>query len=317
MTFKKTTNQKKIRQINPYAENFLQYLEIEKGRSKKTIDSYWRSLEKFFYFTDDIDPGGITLDLVKKYRLYLNRTEITGGAELKKITQNYHLIVLRSFLKYLAKNDIKTLLPEKIELARIPERQVNFLEAEEVEQLLNISAGKSLRRLRDKAILELLFSTGLRVSELTNLNRFDINLKKEEFSVRGKGGKIRPVFVSSRARETIKNYLDRRADAETSLFVSIPKNKSASRRITRLTPRSVERMIKKYAALAGITKKITPHTLRHSFATDLLINGADIRSVQAMLGHSSITTTQIYTHITNRQLREVHEAFHGKRRRRP
>jgi site-specific recombinase XerD len=251
----------------------------------------------------------ISLELVKKYRLWLNRAE--GSKELKKITQNYHLIVLRAFLKFLAKNDIKTLPPEKIELAKIPERQVNFLEAEEIEQLLNFKTSDSLRRLRDKAILELLFSTGLRVSELANLKRADINLKKDEFSVRGKGGKIRPIFTSARAREAIKSYLDRRADPETALFVSIPKNKAA---LTPLTPRSIERMIKKYAIRAGITKKITPHTLRHSFATDLLMNGADIRSVQAMLGHSSITTTQIYTHITDRQLREVHQAFHGKRR---
>lgn len=313
--------------INPHAENFLQYLELEKGRSKKTISSYRLSLEKFFNFTGQIVPQDITLDLIKKYRLHMNgsillvrlrspqvttnRLPQTAAKELKRITQNYHIVVLRSFLKYLAKNDIKTLPPEKIELAKIPERQVNFLEAEEVEQLLNFDAAKNLRQLRDKAILELLFSTGLRVSELANLNRADVNLKKDEFSVRGKGGKVRPVFTSSRAREAIKDYLSRRADPEPAMFVSVPKNKTA---LTQLTTRSIERMIKKYAVRAGIAKKITPHTLRHSFATDLLINGADIRSVQAMLGHSSITTTQIYTHITNRQLREVHEAFHRRKR---
>lgn len=312
---------------SPFAEEFLQYLELEKGRSKKTINSYRLSLEKFFAFTGNIQPKNINLDLIKKYRLWLNgstrfdeahhkslvrlRSPQVATRELKKITQNYHLIVLRAFLKYLAKNDIKTLAPEKIELAKIPERQVNFLEAEEVEQLLDFNPGKSLRLLRDKAILELLFSTGLRVSELAALKRADINLKKDEFSVRGKGGKIRPIFTSESAREAIRAYIARRADPEPALFVSIPKNKTA---LTPLTPRSIERMIKKYAVRAGITKKITPHTLRHSFATDLLINGADIRSVQSMLGHSSITTTQIYTHITDRQLREVHKAFHGKRR---
>ncbi len=296
---------------NPYAEDFLQYLELEKGRSKKTISSYRLSLEKFFGFAGQIEPQNITLDLVKKYRLHMNRAEENNDVKLKKITQNYHIVVLRSFLKYLAKNDIKTLPPEKIELAKIPDRQVSFLEAEEVEQLLNFNTADNLRRLRDKAILELLFSTGLRVSELSSLNRTDVNLKKDEFSVRGKGGKVRPVFTSQRAREAIKNYLTRRADPEPAMFVSIPKNKKA---LTRLTSRSIERMIKKYAVRAGIAKKITPHTLRHSFATDLLINGADIRSVQAMLGHTSITTTQIYTHITNRQLQEVHEAFHRRKK---
>ncbi len=309
MPTKPKKNKKQI--INPHIENFLQYLELEKGRSKKTISSYRLSLDKFFGFAGQVEPQNITLDLIKKYRLHMNRAEENNNVELKKITQNYHIVVLKSFLKYLAKNDIKTLAPEKIELAKIPERQVNFLEAEEVEQLLNSCRGDSLRILRDRAILELLFSTGLRVSELASLKRTDVNLKKDEFSVRGKGGKIRPVFTSVRAREAIKDYLNRRADPEQAMFVSIPKNKTAP---TQLTPRSIERMIKKYAVRASITKKITPHTLRHSFATDLLINGADIRSVQAMLGHSSITTTQIYTHITNRQLREVHEAFHRRKR---
>lgn len=310
--------QKQIPKLNPDAKDFLEYLELEKGRSKKTISSYRISLEKFYSFAGNIVPEKITLDLVKKFRLWLNgssdypRTGSKELRELKKITQNYHLIVLRSFLKFLAKNNISTLAPEKIELAKIPERQVNFLEPEEIEQLLDFQPGNNLRLLRDKAILELLFSTGLRVSELANLKRTDINLKKDEFSVRGKGGKIRPIFTSESARNSIKEYIARRADPEPALFVSIPKNKTAP---TQLTPRSIERMVKKYAVRAGIIKKITPHTLRHSFATDLLINGADIRSVQAMLGHSSITTTQIYTHITDRQLREVHRAFHGKRKR--
>lgn len=309
-TNKTLKNKKNESALNPHAEEFLQYLELEKGRSKKTILSYRLSLLKFFNFAGNIQPGDITPELIKKYRLWLNRTG-DSEKELKKITQNYHLIVLRAFLKFLSKNNITALAPEKIELAKIPERQVNFLEAEEVEQLLDFNPGDSLRLLRDKAILELLFSTGLRVSELANLKRTDINLKKDEFSVRGKGGKIRPIFTSESAREAIKSYIARRADPQPALFVSIPKNKTA---LTRLTPRSIERMIKKYAIRAGITKKITPHTLRHSFATDLLINGADIRSVQSMLGHSSITTTQIYTHITDRQLREVHKAFHGKRK---
>lgn len=295
---------------NPHLENFLQYLELEKGRSKKTIISYRLSLEKFYSYAGNIPPEKISLGLIKDYRLWMNRTD-ENDKELKKITQNYHLIVLRAFLKYLAKNNVATLPAEKIELAKIPERQVNFLEAEEVEQLLKIDVGESISRTRDKAILELLFSTGLRISELTSLNRTDINFKKSEFSVRGKGGKIRPVFISEGARGSLKKYLTMRQDPEEAMFLNTPKNRKAP---SRLTPRSVERIIKKYAIMAGITKKVTPHTLRHSFATDLLMNGADIRSVQAMLGHSSITTTQIYTHITDRQLREVHEAFHGKRR---
>lgn len=307
---------------NSHAEEFLQYLEIEKGRSKKTLASYRRSLEKFFGFAGNVPVEDINLDLVKKYRLQLNRsgndkngsTSLTTR-ELKKVTQNYHIIVLRSFLKFLAKNDIKTLAPEKIELAKTSSHEVNFLEADEVEQILNIDVGKDARKARDKAILELLFSTGLRVSELTGLNRDSINLKKDEFFVRGKGDKTRVVFLSPRAKDALKTYLSLRKDPEEPLFVNTPILQLAGKKpATRLSVRSVERLIKKYAIAAGITKKVTPHTMRHSFATDLLINGADIRSVQAMLGHSSITTTQIYTHITNRQLREVHQAFHGKRR---
>ncbi len=313
--------------LSSLPENFLQYLELEKGRSKKTICSYRASLEKFFGFAclaepadprrrraGGIPPEKITLDLVKKYRLWLNRTG-EKGKELKKNTQNHHLIVLRAFLKYLAKNDTKTLAPEKIELAKTSIPEVNFLEADEVEQILNIDAGKNLAKTRDKAILELLFSTGLRVSELVGLNRDSVNLKKDEFSVRGKGDKTRVVFLSARAKDALKNYLSLRSDPEEPLFVNISIGQLTDKRPHgRLTARSIERIIKKYAIAAGITKKVTPHTMRHSFATDLLMNGADIRSVQAMLGHSSITTTQIYTHITNRQLREVHQAFHGKRR---
>lgn len=336
MLIKKEAEQKNKPAANPHIENFLQYLEIEKGRSKKTLASYRRSLEKFFSFAGEIPPEKITLDLVKKYRLHLNRssndkngsTSLTTR-ELKKVTQNYHIIVLRSFLKFLAKNDIKTLAPEKIELAKTSIHEVNFLETDEVEQILNIDVGNppdgGARKARDKAILELLFSTGLRVSELTGLNRDSINFKKDEFSVRGKGDKTRVVFLSPRAKDALKDYLSLRKDPEEPLFISAPLRQPASPKLqrgelagktppARLSVRSVERLIKKYAVAAGITKKVTPHTLRHSFATDLLMNGADIRSVQVMLGHSSITTTQIYTHITNRQLREVHQAFHGKRR---
>ena len=227
------------------------------------------------------------------------------GKSLKKNTKNYPLIVLRNFLKYAAKRDIETLPADKIELGKQSERQVIFLENEEINRLLAAPAiDSSLKSLRDRAILELLFSTGLRVSELCGLSKDSINLSKKgssnEFPVRGKGDKIRLVFISGNAKTALKNYLEKRQDIDLSLFL--------------LTPRSVERLVKHYAAKAGLSKKVTPHSIRHSFATDLLVNGADIRSVQALLGHSNITTTQIYTHITDKQLREVHEAFHGKRR---
>ncbi|MBI4709012.1 MAG: tyrosine-type recombinase/integrase, partial [Candidatus Portnoybacteria bacterium] len=232
---------------------------------------------------------------------------------------NYHIIALRNFLRYLAKRDIKSLSAEKIELAKQSPRQVDFLEGDELERLLESPSGASPRALRDKALLELLFSTGLRVSELCKLNRNSVNLEKGEFSVRGKGEKIRVVFLSERAKKALRNYLNVRKDVDPALFIRYPKSKKpelamAQIKDLRLTPRSVERIVKHYATKAGITKKVTPHILRHSFATDLLTGGADIRSVQTMLGHSSITTTQIYTHITDKQLKEVYRAFHGKQR---
>ena len=246
------------------------------------------------------------------------RQQFGNSSAIKKNTQNYHLIALRNFLKYLAKRDIKTLPADKIELAKQPERQVMFLENDELNRLLGAPEGDSVKSLRDRAILELLFSTGLRVSELCGLNRDAINLKitnsdSGEFAVRGKGGKVRLVFVSETAKSALKNYLNKRGDVDPALFIRETKNYTKSDNL-RLTTRSVERIISYYAAKAGLSKKITPHTLRHSFATDLLLNGADIRSVQSLLGHSNITTTQIYTHITDKQLREVHREFHGKLR---
>ncbi len=293
---------------------FLEYLEIEKNRSEKTVRNYDFYLKRFVKWAGDLSPAGITQEKIRQYRLWLNRFKDANGKELKKNTQNYHLIALRAFLKYLAKRDIKTLSAEKIELGKMPERVVDFLEGPDLERLLEapitVDAPGIIKK-RDKAILELLFSTGLRVSELVGLKKEQINLKKDEFTVRGKGNKPRVVFLSNQAKYWLKQYLEARKDVSPHLFVShdrAHKNESA------LTPRSVERLVKKYSRIAGITKKVTPHTMRHSYATDLLMNGADIRSVQAMLGHSSITTTQIYTHITNQQLREVHKAFHGRRR---
>ncbi|MBI4919829.1 tyrosine-type recombinase/integrase [Candidatus Azambacteria bacterium] len=306
--------------INDLLKDYLDYLEIEKNRSVKTRANYERYLKKFLSFSKISKPEQISQDLTRQYRLWLNRQFSSQGSDktIKKNTQNYHLIALRSFLKYLSRRDIKVLPADKIELAKQSERQVVFLENNELERLLKAPSGDSFKDLRDKAILELLFSTGLRVSELCGLNRDSINLtaiagKSGEFAVRGKGDKIRLVFISDTAKATLNKYLAKRRDVDEALFTRNIKNPAKSDNL-RLTPRSVERLVKYYAAKAGLSKKVTPHALRHSFATDLLINGADIRSVQSLLGHSNITTTQIYTHITDKQLREVHQQFHGKRR---
>ncbi len=313
--------------IKVLVKDYLDYLEIEKNRSVKTRINYERYLKRFLGFAKISKPEQISQDLVRQYRLWLNRQPVRQAQGksigLKKNTQNYHLIALRNLLKYSAKRDIKILPADKIELGKQSERQVIFLESNELERLLNSPEGTSFNALRNKAILELLFSTGLRVSELCALNRDSINIKSGEFAVRGKGDKVRLVFLSETAKTALKNYLEKRGDIDEALFVREVKNpgKPAFAKASagggdnlRLTTRSVERLVKHYSAKAGLSKKVTPHSLRHSFATDLLMNGADIRSVQELLGHSSITTTQIYTHITNKQLREVHQAFHGKRR---
>jgi len=271
-------------------KQFLEHLEIEKGRSVKTTENYNRYLNKFLKFSGTNSSKEITKESARTYRLYLNRLG------LSKKTQNYYVIALRSFLKFLAKKDISSLDAEKLELAKLPERELDLISTEELERLLNIPDTP-----RDKAILETLFSSGLRVSELCSLKRDSVNIKNGEFSVRGKGGKIRVVFLSESAKDTIKNYLERDVQNVTDLLFPV-------------NPRWIQRMIKKYAAKAGIAKKVTPHVLRHCFATDLLQNGADLRSVQALLGHANISTTQIYTHFTDKQLREVHKQFHGKKR---
>ncbi len=292
--------------------DYLNYLEIEKNRSKKTVENYNRYLKRFFNWSQVASPEKISADVVRNYRLYLNR----AAPPLKKITQAYHLIALRNFLKYLAKRDVKTLTADKIELGKTGDRHIDFLENEEIERLLDSTNGNSIKTLRDKALLELLFSTGLRVSELCSLNRESVNLKRGEFAVRGKGDKIRVVFLSEPARRSLENYISKRQDMDEALFVRNSKTKDIRSKIQdlRITPRTVQRIVKYYAAKAGIVKDIHPHTLRHSFATDLLRNGADIRSVQAMLGHANITTTQIYTHVTDTGLKEIHKAFHARRR---
>lgn len=305
---------------------FLEYCEIEKGHSDLTIRNYDHYLNRFLDYLkkekhkENLKPNDITPEVVRKYRLYLNRLESNKGEAIKKITQNYHIIALRAFLKYLAKRDISTLAAEKIELADATRKSFTFLEITEVEDLLRAPEKfpnkNSLITTRDKAILETLFSTGLRVSELVNLDRKEINFNRGEFSVRGKGDKERIVFLSNSAKDALLDYLKQRKDDFSPLFIhhSGTQDDYEEGEYQRLTQRSIQRIIKKYAKMAGITKEVTPHVIRHSFATDLLINGADIRSVQSMLGHSSITTTQIYTHVTDKQLREVHQAFHDTRR---
>lgn len=311
--------------------DFLEYLEIERNRSQNTIQNYDFYLRRFVDWYGDKAPSGITSDKIRKYRLWLNRLEDDYGEPLKKNTQNYHLIALRSFLKYLAKRNINSLAPKKIELMKMPDREVTFLEGDDLQRILRTpldAANMSLDSqkviaYRDKAILELLFSTGLRVSELSKLKKEDINTKKDEFTVRGKGSKRRVVFLSEQAKHWIDEYIKlRKMDVNPYLFISHDKRSKSERKLGTngeedfkpLSPRSIQRLVKKYTRAAGITKDVTPHTLRHSFATDLLQNGADIRSVQSMLGHESITTTQIYTHITDKELKNVHKKFHGKQR---
>lgn len=292
---------------------FLEYLEIEKGRSVKTVQNYDHYLTKFIAFAKVNDPSKITEQMVREFRITLNRSAGTTGT-MKKNTQNYYLIALRAFLKFLRKRDIASLNPERIELAKVGGRDLDLITSDELNRLMRGPVGDMLTALRDRAILELFFSTGLRVSELCNLNQ-DLDLSRDEFSVRGKGEKVRVVFLSEDAKKAVAAYLKRRGDMSDALFVSYGVGTPKSKDLPRLTPRSVERLVKRYAIKAGITRKVTPHIIRHSFATDLLENGADIRSVQALLGHANIATTQVYTHVTDKHLHDIHKAFHGKRRR--
>ena len=307
-------------EIDTLKKDFLEYLEIEKGRSLKTVENYNRYLSRFFSYKDIKRPEQITDEAVRSFRLWLNRQPSRvfsspqgdeGGETLKKRTQNYYLIALRSFLKYLAQREVVSLAPGRIELARVPERDLDLISMDELMRLLVAPDGSDLKSLRDKAILELLFSTGLRVSELCSLPR-DLDMNKDEFSVRGKGEKVRVVFLSEAAKSAVRAYLKKRTDMDDAMFVRVSRNSDDISSL-RITSRSVERIIAYYARKAGISKKVTPHIIRHSFATDLLQNGADIRSVQMLLGHANINTTQIYTHITDRQLQQVHKEFRNKR----
>lgn len=357
-----SNNKKSTQTLTGWVRRFLEYCEIDRGHSPLTVQNYSHYLHRFLEFCSlqkITQPGELSLEVIHNYRLWLNRLSPTNGSSLfpsssadsptrsgsnasptkalSRTTQNYHLIALRSFLKYLSKQDVPTLAPEKIELADTPDREITFLELEELVRLLATPNPTKLLGARDAAILCLLFSTGLRVAELTSLDRDQVNLKSDELTVIGKGGKARLVFISEEAREALANYLKRRKDRDPALFIRHGKRAVAATRAMkraergsiesgdyqvkvdgrkeselRLTPRTIQRIVKTYALKAGITKDVHPHTLRHSFATDLLGNGADIRSVQQLLGHSSITTTQMYTHVTNKQLREIHKKYHGK-----
>ncbi|MEX0934066.1 MAG: site-specific tyrosine recombinase/integron integrase [Candidatus Paceibacterota bacterium] len=292
---------------------FLEHLEIEKGRSLHTVSNYDRYLSKFIEFSTIKKPSDITDDVVREFRLWLNRRKGVGGGALSKKTQNYHLIALRGFLKYLHRREIKTLSPDRIDLAKTGDRDLDLISIEELTRLLQAPQGEGLKERRDKALLELLFSTGMRISELCSLSR-SIDLSRDELSIRGKGEKVRLVFISKEAREALKRYLEKRIDLDEALFIPIGRETSGKEAELRLTPRSAQRIVKHYALEAGIDKKVTPHVIRHSFATDLLQNGADIRSVQVLLGHANITTTQVYTHVTDTHLKDIHKNFHNKRK---
>jgi site-specific recombinase XerD len=316
--------------LQKYVREFLEYCEIERNKSLLTVRNYAHYLKRFVAYGAEVGvtkPEQITLDVSRNYRLWLNRYRDVNGRAFKPITQNYHVIAVRAFLKYLIKRDVDTLAPEKIELAKNPAREVSVLNPDELKRILaaTVQEDNEVIRLRDTAILMTLFSSGVRISELMSLRQDSINLKNGEFTVRGKGDKLRLAFLSADTLAALAAYLKKRVDNNPALFVSVGRGNSVTAQIegqskpasrhqaAGLTSRSVQRIVNKYAKLAGITHPVSPHTFRHSFATDLLQNGADIRSVQTMLGHASITTTQIYTHITNQGLREIHKKFHNKK----
>jgi len=322
----------KMSNLYDLKREFLEYCELDKGRSSLTTQNYDRYIDRFLDFLSGLTPGkpnpekkyvknknifpaDVTQEVVRRYRLYVNRLKDQEGHDLKSITQNYHIIALRAFLRYLAWRGIETLSAEKVPVAKQGDREINFLEANEINNILAIVNTETISGLRDRAMMEVLFSTGMRVSELVNLDTDDINFERGEIAVLGKGKKIRVVFLSKDALSWIDQYIKNRGfkrPEHTPGGVAFDDPLFLSKKGDRITVRSVERIVKKYAELAGITKSVSPHTLRHSFATDLLIAGADIRSVQSMLGHSSITTTQVYTHVTDQHLKEIHDRFHGK-----
>lgn len=299
-------------------DEFLEYCEIEKNLSPLTIRDYRHYLKFFCEWSATnspiLRPEDITVEVIRKYRVYLAHfNSPNGNLPLKKVTQNYYVIALRSFLKYLIRKDFPVISPDKIELPKTESRSLKFLDRDQLERLLaqpNISTDSGLR---DKTIMEMLFSTGLRVSELVKLNVDQINLERKEFGVIGKGGRARVVFLSDRAAIWLEKYISKRADNFRPLFIRYRGNQEPTENSEklRLTTRSVQRLLEKYVRKARLPIKATPHVLRHSFATDLLMNGADLRSVQEMLGHKNVSTTQIYTHVTNAQLKDVHKSFHS------
>jgi len=311
---------KAMKDLAKLQQEFLEYLEIEKGRALRTIENYNHYLSRFLTLSGAKKPSDITEETVRTFRLRLNRPVEGMESPVSRKTQNYHLIALRGFLKYLARRNVATLPADRIELAKEMGRTFDLISEDELSRLLRAPAGDTLIALRDRAILELLFSTGLRVSELCALPRY-LDWNRDEISVRGKGGKVRLVFLSESSKAAIKTYLLKRTDMSDALFVhygpgarSADEKENAARESHHISKRSVERIVKQYAVKAGIDKRVTPHTIRHMFATDLLRNGADIRSVQMLLGHASITTTQVYTHVTDSHLKEIHKNFHGKKK---
>lgn len=302
-------------QLETLKREFLEHIEIEKGRALKTVENYDHYISRYFEFSKAKNPSDITATSVREFRLWLNRQSMGNnratGKTVSRKTQNYYMIALRVFLKFLTRRKVESMSAEEIDLAKIPERHLDLISSNELSRLLKSSEGDDIKSLRDKSILELLFSTGLRVSELCSLTN-DFDLSAEEFSIRGKGGKVRVVFVSPEARDALKKYLSLRKDMSDALFVQVGKELETKKDVRGLTRRSIERIVKQCAIKAGISKKVTPHVIRHCFATDLLSNGADIRSVQMMLGHANIATTQIYTHVTDAHLRDVHKKFHSK-----
>ncbi len=300
--------------------SFLEYLEVERNSSKLTVRNYRHYLNGFerFLIESGIETpeiGDINMNNIRNFRLHLSRQPGTKGM-MKSVTQGYYAIAIRSFLKWLIKNDYSVMAPEKIEVPKNKDHSLKFLDNDQIKRLLSQPLTSTKVGLRDRAILELLFSTGLRVSELVSLNCNQINLKLREFGIVGKGGKSRVVFISHQAAELLNKYLKSRMDNFKPLFIRYGgKNEIASSDSEmRLTPRSVQRLVKHYVVSAKLPVDATPHTLRHSMATDLLRAGADLRSVQELLGHANIATTQIYTHITDSRLREVHDKFHSGNR---